>query len=309
MIAPLWTVVLGTATALAGSGPWTLPAGARNLYAGTTQTRFTEIKGSTSSSEIGIIQATTLQAIGTVGLIDGMEVELAVPWSRVNQLERSARVCQSDGRRSDFCASSASLAPLQFTLKGRLLDEGSLRPVTMSAAVSIRTGNTTAHYRDRLTATGDGQTDVGLTTSVGRTGTVGSSGWFRVAIEGSYWYRTPLASPPTSSGKVPADQVELSVGGLVAPTKHVGVGPIVTGFHRLDGIDLDDLNDLQPDDPNGFPALAASQVKAGGTLALCGENNITLSISALMAVWARNNPTDTRVLSVGLGWYQAMQAH
>ncbi len=302
MIPSLWVAVLSTATSLAGAGPWTLPAGARNVYGGTTQTRFTTLKGPDTTTEVGVIQATTLLAIGTLGLADGLEVELSVPWSRVNQLEKDASVCLSDGAPADICSSSASLAPLQFTLKARLLDEGALQPVTVSTAISLRTGNTTAHYRDRLTATGDGQTDIGIVTSAGRTGAVGSGGWYRLAIEGAYWYRTPLATH--ISGKVPADQVELSVGGLVAPTRRIGAGPLFTVFHRLDG---NDLGELQLTDPNTFPALAASQAKAGGTLAICGENELTLSISALTTVWARNNPADTRVLSVGLGWYQAKQ--
>ena len=276
MISVVWALALTGASALAGGGPWTLPAGARNLYVGTTQSRFSEIAGDMGPTDVGAVQATTLQAIGTVGLLEGMEVELAVPWTRANHLEPSADPCDSVWRPSDFCTSSASLAPLQATLKGRLMDEGALQPVTLSAALSLRAGNTTAQYRDRLTATGDGQTDLGALLSVGRTGQVGSDGFYRLALTGGYYYRTALASPEGT--KVPADQVELTVGGVVAPIRQVGLGPLVTGFHRLGGIDL---SELKPDDPNGFPSLAASQVKAGGELWISGANDITLAISAL----------------------------
>ena len=241
-----------------------------------------------------------MQAVGTIGLMDGMEVELAVPWTRVNHLDPAAGPCESEVLPSDFCSSSASLAPLQFTVKGRLLDEGALQPVSLSVAALLRVGNTTAQYRDRITSTGDGQTDMGLSASLGRTGGVGSSGWYRLSVGAAYLYRTPLAD--TGGQKVPADQVEFTVGGLVAPIARVGIGPVVTGFHRLGGLGL---SELEAGDPNGFPALAASQAKVGGELAVRGENEITLSVSALTTVWARNNPADTRVLSVGLGWYQA----
>ena len=299
MTPSLVAMLLGS-TALAGTGPWTLPAGARNIYVGTTQTRFSEITGDAGTADFGAVQATTLQAVGTIGLMDGMEVELTVPWTRVNHLDPAAGPCESDSLPSDFCSSSASLAPLQFTVKGRLLDEGALQPVSLSVAALLRVGNTTAQYRDRITSTGDGQTDLGLSASLGRTGGVGSSGWYRLSVGAAYLYRTPLAD--TGGQKVPADQVEFTVGGLVAPIARVGIGPLVTGFHRLGGLEL---SELEAGDPNGFPALAASQAKVGGELAIRGENEITLSVSALTTVWARNNPADTRVLSVGLGWYQA----
>lgn len=299
MIASLGVLLLAASTALAGGGPWTLPTGSRNLYVGTTQTRFSNITSGDDSIDVGTVQATTLQAIGTIGLLEGIEAELAVPWTRANHLEPALDICQSTQRPSDFCQSSASLAPLQFTLKGRLLDEGALRPVTLSTAVSLRAGNTTAQYRDRLTATGDGQTDVGLRASVGRTGGFRTNGWYRLAASAAYWYRTPLAV--NDGQKVPADQVEFALGGVIAPTRRIGLGPLLTGFHRLGGIDL---SETRPDDPNAFPALAASQIKAGGELAITGDQDITVSISALSAVWARNNPSDTRVISVGLGWYQ-----
>ena len=39
---------------------------------------------------------------------------------------------------------------------------------------------------------------------------------------------------------------------LAAPTRAVGVGPVLAGFHRLGGVDLADLD---PRDPNGFASL------------------------------------------------------
>ena len=88
----------------------------------------------------------------------------------------------------------------------------------------------------------------------------------------------------------------------MAPVRAVGIGPLVTGFHRLGGVEL---SQLRPDDPNGFQSLASSQVKAGLELSLFGEEELSLSVSALQTVWAQNNPVDTRQLSVGLGWYRA----
>lgn len=285
-------------SAWAGGGPWTLPGGAQNLYVGLSQSRFSTLQGDEDVQELGEIQGTTLMAIGTIGLLEGLEVELSLPWQRTLQMDQASSVCLSKARPRDYCASSTGIGPLQATVKGRILDEGALRPVTVSLAAVLRNGTPTADLRQRLTAIGDGQTDVGAMASLGRTGSLQNNGWYSAAATLGYWYRLPL---PTDGGdKVPADQVEYAARALVAPVRRVGLGPVVAGFHRLGGIEF---SELSPSDPNGFPALQAAQLKLGGELLVSGDAGVSLSISALQALWARNNPRDTRVISMGLGWY------
>lgn len=297
MIGLLWAALLGSG-AQAGSGPWTLPRGAQNLYVGVGLSRFSEVVSPEGTVDLGDVRGTTLKAIGTVGLLDGVEVELSVPWTRNVHLAPDAGACASGMWSRDFCSPSAGLAPLQGTLKGRLLDEGALQPVTASLAASVRTSAPTAHFRHRLTAPGDGQTDYGAIGSVGRTGQLGDGGWYTASASAAYWYRTALSAD--GGDRVPADQVEWSLRTLLAPGRALGLGPVVTGFHRLGGIDL---GDLDPADDNGFPALDAAQVKVGGELLLAGASRVSLSVTALSTVWAENNPVDTRVLSFGVGWY------
>lgn len=296
----LWTALLLGPTAQAGSGPWTLPAGAQNLYVGMAQSRFSTLQTATRVQDLGAVRGTTLHAIGTLGLREGLEAELALPWTRVVHTDTDRPLCSGAVWPRDLCAPSAGPGPFQATLKGRVLDEGALRPVTLSLSAVLRNGTPTADVRDRLTAIGDGQTDIGAFASVGRTGQLTTEGWYTASATLGYWYRTPLRDAAGGLDKVPANQIDYAVRALAAPTRAVGVGPVLAGFHRLGGVDLADLD---PRDPNGFASLQAAQVKVGAELLVSGAADVSLSISALQAIWAENNPGDTRVLSVGVGWY------
>lgn len=302
----LWAaLLLGTPTAQAGSGPWTLPAGAQNLYVGMAQSRFSTLQTAGRVRDLGAVRGTTLHAIGTLGLREGLEAELALPWTRVVHTDTDRPLCSGAAGPRDLCAPSAGAGPFQAVLKGRILDEGALRPVTLSLSAVLRNGTPTADVRDRLTAIGDGQTDFGAFASVGRTGHLAAEGWYTAAATLGVWHRTPLRDAEGGLDKVPANQIDYAVSALAAPTRGFGVGPILAGFHRLGGIDLADLD---PRDPNGFASLKAAQVKVGAELLVSGADNVSLSLSALQAVWADNNPRDTRVLSVGVGWYAEPQS-
>lgn len=300
MIGLVFALLLSAPSAQAGSGPWTLPGGARNLYLGWSQSSFSELQMGDDVAPLGQVRGTTFTAIGTLGLLEGIEAEVQLPWQQVQQMDRSAALCESSSRPRDFCAPSSGIGPFQATLKGRLLDEGALRPMTASVAAAVRSGTPTADLRDRITAVGDGQTDIGALVSVGRTASLREDGWYSASATLAYWYRSPL--PSDADEKVPADQLEYGIKGLVAPIRKLGIGPVISGFHRLGGVEF---SDLSPSDPNGFPSLDAAQLKAGGELLVTGDGGVSLSISALRTIRARNNPSDTTVLSLGVGWYAA----
>lgn len=143
-----------------------------------------------------------------------------------------------------------------------------------------------------------GLTASGLTASVGRTDVAGN-GWYRASADASYWYRFPNAE--LNGQRVPGDEVAWSMEAVWAPRERFSIGPAVYAFHRLWGRDFrpGDLGQI-----NVFSALKASQLQAGGKLGIYAINDgPTVSIAVLRAVYARNNPTDTLVITAGIGWW------
>jgi len=288
--------------ALAGDGPWTLDAGASSLYVGSSYFRYSGYLDG-GGQEVTIdegVTATGLVLVNTRGLIEGLELELVLPYERVRVNDPEGSRCVDPARPEDYCKLTSGIGDLSAVLKARLVDELYGPPLTVAAAIGVRSGELYSERRGRLTSLGDGQTDAGVGLSAGRTSSVFGDGWYRVGAWGWYWYRFP--NQVQGGRKLPADEVSYTLEAMLAPGPRVGFGPALQGFHRLDGVDVSDVN---LGSLNGWNALRAAQVQAGGKVGVFPERGPSLSLGIFRAVYAQNNPLDTLVVSAGLGWYQA----
>lgn len=287
--------------AFAGDGPWTLDAGASNLYLGLSQYRYQTVKvgGGGTADLDGGLSSVSATGVATVGLMPHAELEAIVPVTRVRHLHPDGELCTGPNRPADWCDVTTSLANVQFAVKGRLLDEAALRPFSLAVVGLVRSGEAYSEKRGRLTALGEGQTDIGAQVSIGRMASAMGAGWYRASLNVGYWYRLPL---DTEQGKVPADDIVASSSMVVSPTRVLGIGPVADFFYRLGGEDLGAELDLT--DPNGFAAVASSQVKVGAQAALFAERGLTLTATVVTTVYAKNNPSDTMGIAIGVGWYR-----
>lgn len=295
----LLALLIGTAQA--GDGPWTLNAGEDSLFLGVSTFRYAEFQdsksGDTSSLGEGIT-ATGLVGVWTSGLAEGLELELVVPYERVRVNDRRSSYCMSESRPADYCATSSGIGDMSAVLKARVLNELYASPVSMSLAAAARTGELYSDHRDRLTTLGDGNTDLGAGLSLGRTDLLGS-GWYRVGAWGWYWFRLPHEGD-TWATKVPADEVSYTFEATWSPHPRVGFGPALQGFHRLGGVPF---SEMDFDSENHWSSLQAAQIQAGGKVGIYTDGGPTFALAVLRTVWAQNNPTDTLVVTAGLGWF------
>jgi hypothetical protein len=292
------TLLFLVVAAMAGDGPWTLQPGDTSLYVGVDQVRYAHVRTNAGVRDLGGgVSAVSAVGVATIGLLDGFDLEAVVPWVRSRHLDPTSDLCTGPGRPSDFCATTSSLGTVRVMAKGRLLNEGNLRPVSLSIAAGVRSSEVASEARGRLTAVGEGQSDVGATVAVGRTAGVAKAGWYKASLQAGYWYRLPLANHP----KIPADDLVADAAVIVSPVRAFAVGPAVSLFYRLWGTQLGEDIDLS--DPNGFASLQASQLKVGGQASVFGAGGLTLSTGVYATAVAKNNPSDTLSFSVGLGWF------
>ena len=286
--------------AVAGSGPWTLSPGEHNVYVGADYFRYQRFNGVSPGIELSSgLTAAGLTGVWTTGLAYGLEAEfkLAFESVRVND----ARTCLQ-GTPSDFCEPTAGIGDLAARVKWRAVDEAYGAPLSVALHLSARSGEAYAGRRGRLTTLGDGQTDAGAGASVGRTDTLGK-GWYMASVDATYWYRFP--NVVEAGRKVPTDEISADADVLVSLHPRFGIGPSVSFFTRTGGVDfVPATTDFF--DPDLFNRLDASQLKVGGKLGIYSvDNGPTVSVAALWTVAARNNPSDTFALSVGVGqWLQ-----
>jgi hypothetical protein len=259
--------------------------------------RYSRFRGTGSGSSLDSgLTAAGVTGVWTAGLARDLEVELRLPFESVRANQPEA--CATQARPADWCAPTASVGDLWGDVKWRMVDELYGSPVSWSVSGAFRSGEAYAGKRGRLTTLGDGQTDLGVGTSVGRTGPAGR-GWYTASTEIWYFYR--FANGIVDGRKAPADEVALNLEALWAFHPRVAVGPAAYGFARTGGIALQDIDFL---DPNGFSALRASQLKVGGKVALFStEGGPTVVVTVLGTAYARNNPSDTLSISFGLGWF------
>lgn len=295
--AGLWSTATVAPSARAGEGPWTLQPGEHNLYLGLNSFRYGDFDSGGTAAELSTdVIATGGVAVWTHGLAEGLEMELQLPYESARVGDPSVASCRAGPRRA-WCAPTAGLGDLALLVKTRFLDEVYAAPLTMSAVWGVRTGEAYSGKRGRLTTLGDGQTDFGGTLALGRTDVLGR-GWYRAGGSVGYWWRVPHTVEPV---KIPADELRYDLSVVVAVVPSLSVGPAVYGFHRLGGVDLGeaDLSDI-----NGFASLDAAQALAGAKVGLHPPGAVgTVSLGVLRTVAARNNPTDTLAISLGVGFF------
>ncbi|TNE89636.1 MAG: hypothetical protein EP330_10740 [Deltaproteobacteria bacterium] len=293
--------LLGLApAAVAGSGPWTLSGDDMSTYVGASYTRWRHFAGGDGSfgDVVELPAAVTrsdLQVGITYGLLPGAEVEVSggVGWSGIGN--EDAPVCSFEGA----CDSTLGLTPITARTKLRLTDELRGAPLTAAVGGELRFGDFTRDTRMRITALGDGQTDLAAFASVGRQGALGS---WSYATYVELLGRHRLLSTEIDGQKVPADELGSSGEFLVYPTPNASVGVAYDVLHALGGLDF---SEDRLDDPDRFTSLSVSSVKAGGKLAIRSVANTTVNLSVLGTVYGRNNPADFFTVGFGIGTFRA----
>ncbi|MBX2798670.1 MAG: hypothetical protein KTR31_13395 [Myxococcales bacterium] len=292
MIAVLWWA----STAEAGDGPWTLASAEHDLYVGMDlygYQRF-RVAGAEPSDLDAQVRALGIPIIWSWGAMDAVETELRIQLEGVAVADPSAAPCD-DAERDDWCATTVGVGDLSAALKLRLLDEFRYHPLTLTFIPTLRTGAPHRATRGRLTNLGEGQTDLGLGLRVGRTGGLGSQ-WYALSGAATYWLRASASA--TTDRRLPGDEISWDTSAVVCVAHRLGLGPVAQGFHRLWGLDLDEA---PLDQAHGFASLKAQQIKIGGRASLYLPRGLTLSATAMTTAYARNNPTDTWVLGLGVG--------
>ena len=299
-----------SSTATAGSGPWVLGEGARNVYVGFEAQRLTRFafiaNGERDTIDVdGGIQTFGAKVIGTLGLTNRLDIELDVPYYYV-QADTPGAVCESltadTGRET--CETTSSLGIITARAKLMLLDEIVGKPLTMSAGLEARFGHLTASTRDRITNVGEGTLDAGGFLSVGRTVTVGS-GYLSSSAEVGGRYRVPKDRDSASADgsetvRAPGPEFWTVVESLYFIGSRVGIGPVATLFIRPSGLDFGDIDATSID---RFSVLNVGNVRVGGQFVIRGSDNVSASVNVQRVVWARNNPEDVWVVGIGVGAY------
>lgn len=303
LIATGWTLVwwVLVQSALAGSGPWVVGEGGFTLYVGTGIQRLSRlavtVDGERDVVDVGEgISTFAVKGIATVGFGSRVDLQLGVPWYRVQANREDHPFCASVGL--DGCDTTQGVGVIESRLKGLLVDEFFGAPLSLSVGAELRSGELTAATRQRVTNLGEGTFDVGPFVDIGRTGGLGK-GYWSAWVEGLYRYRVPMTNTfpeNTGSRSVPGSEIGAAGELILGPTTAFGFGPGVSMLWRPDGVDWGDA-DLA--DIDRFGALRILTVKAGGTL-LFRTQSFATALSLQRTVFAVNNPTDTFNVSVGV---------
>lgn len=287
--------------AAAGSGPWVIGDGGYTLYLGAEAQRFNRLAIQTGTERDVIdvgegVSTLGLKAIGTLGIGSRSEIELAIPWYRIQANRRDTEICALLGLGA--CQTTEGLGIVQLRMKGLALDEFFGAPFSLAIGGEARFGQLTARDRERITNVGEGTFDLGPYVDVGRTAALGRgywSGWF----EGAFRYRVPTTDAyPANQGDTAVPGSEITGTGelVLGPTTTFGIGPQISALWRPGGLDFDEL-DLG--DPDRFAALNIGLVRAGA-VAVVRTRGIAAAVSFAQTVLSVNNPSDTFVLSVGI---------
>ncbi len=299
----MWWWVAGVA--LAGSGPWTAGKDRATLFVGLEGQRFGVLGTGAGEDkallEVGEgVQKLGAKAIASVGLGSRFELELLLPWYRVEATRPDSQLCADLGLGA--CQTTQGVGIVETQLKALVLDEYFGAPISLSLATELRLGQTTASTRERITNLGEGTIDVTPLLTVGRTGALGD-GYWSAWLEGGYRFRTrntneyPLATP--QDVVAPRDEIVAGAEVLGGPIRTVAFGPSAFFLHRP-GLAFGEL-DLG--DPDRFVALSVTALRVGGTLVVrSGTSPITFAGSVLGTAYAVNNPTDSWTASVGVQW-------
>ncbi|MCO4746504.1 MAG: hypothetical protein KC912_17030 [Proteobacteria bacterium] len=288
-------IVLGLSTvAEAGNGPWVLGQGDQSLYVGVDSQRitklFVQVEGERQTVDVDArISTFSAKAVLAYGLGARVEIEGAVPWTRVWMARKDQLPCGTLGL--DACRTTQGIGVIEGRVKFLLADELAGSPVSASVGGHARFGGLTHSTRARLTNIGEGTTDLGGFASVGRTGGLGAGYWSGY-VDLSGMYRMPnTRSFPNGDGDQPAPGSEFHAASdlLFAPMSgaNLSFGPSVSVLWRPFGVDWDAL-DLS--DPDRFGALRIISPRVGAKVIVRDGARAAFSVSAHQAVGPINNP-------------------
>lgn len=290
-------IALWIGSALAG-GPWVASPGAANVYVGTDLQRIERLADSRSNLDPDGLTAVGqgLSKLYVKGLLSygvaphtDVTVELPVGWVRSNRPDDP--LCDALG--GDSCAETKGLAPIVIRARRQLLDELYGAPLSLSVGVEVRHGLPTAATRKRLTNLGEGTDDFGLVLSAGRSGGLGSKGYYYVF--GDVFGRYRLPSTRAGGVAVPGAELGGELDFVAVPDGRVGIGPALLVFGRPSGVDFEQI-DLA--DPDRFGALRVVNLAAGVKAQVGTVGGATLNLSVFQSFYVVNNPL---VFSCGLG--------
>ena len=300
-------MVAGSPAAYGGDGPWVAGNGNASIYLGVESQRIErlDVRDGDGGGEVIDVDSGLstfgVKAIGSVGIRDRLEVEVAVPWYHVQANRVSGPVCQSLALSA--CDTTETIGLITVRGKGTILDEFYGAPVAFSLGLESRFGHFTSATRARITNVGEGTQDFGVFTSVGRSNSWGANGFWTAYVEGLARYR--LSNTNTYTGadgeeiKVPGIEFNVDSKALMGWSRDFGIGPSVGLYSRPQGLDFGKL-DLTDEDR--FSALKVTNVRIGLHALFRANEHITFTASALKVVYARNNPYTTTV-SVGVSHF------
>ena len=293
-----WT----SALAIAGSGPWVVGEGNTSIYVGGEAQRLSRLAirvgGERSVIDVGEgISSLGLKGIVTVGLTPHLELQGVLPWWRVQANRPDAALCADAGLGA--CRTTTTVGVIELRAKLQVLDELFGAPLSLAVGPEARFGDFTLPTRQRFTNAGEGGFDAGGFLTVGRTGALGSRGYWSAYLEVLGRYRFPNTTTyPGFVGDqaVPGPEVAASAEWTVGE-RRVVAGPVAVMLWRVSGEDWDGI-DLT--DPDRFAALRILNVRVGATAVVRGGRALSASLSVLQTVAAENNPSDAFSVSLGL---------
>lgn len=288
--------LLAVVLAQAG-GPWVPSEGSTSIYVGSNAQRIDELALSDGDLvDVGEgLSKFYVQGIITYGLTARTALELDVPWARVWANREDADTCVnlSAAVGGSSCSPTTGIGIITLRGRTRVLDELGGAPITLSIGGEVRHGDLTAPTREKLTNLGEGTFDFGPTVAIGRTGSLGSRGYWYAFAESGWRYRVPIIE--RNNRGIPGWELYGELDVAFVPDSVFGVGPAFLWYTRPQGVDFE-KTDLT--DQDRFSMLRVTNHAAGVKVLVRSSERTTLVLSGLRTIYARNNPI---VWSAGLG--------
>jgi len=286
-------------TAMASEGPWTTAPGLHNVYAGLFYERFQCFTldgvsdptcGEDAAPVPTPVQRTGVKLFYRTGLTSKLDVAASAPL---------IHAFSGEADNPDL-ATTTGVGLLQARLRRRI---GSLGPLDLAAGAGVESGFLHRNTRGRITNIGDGVTSLQASAYAGATGLLGPR-FYTFSTDLSYSFRLPEAQ--SDIGRIPGDELRFASVMLYAISSTFGLGVSIDGQFRMWGEPLDfaQLSSYgSATDSLRWAALDASQLKLGSRLAIYpSEHRPYLQLSAHRAIWSVNNPTDTTLVEVAVGF-------
>lgn len=282
--------------ARAGSGPWVVSEGDLNLYSELEFQRIDEFVISADGQTVDVIDVDDgietfgAKAIATFGLRDRIDLEIDVPWYRVEANTLGGPICTTLGLQ--VCETTEGVGVIGTKVKGLVLDELAGAPVSLSVSGVARFGAFTNDTRSRITNLGEGTTDLGAMMAVGRSGGL-LDGFWSGFVDVGWRHRFPNTTFRQTN--VPGGELVADAEFLAGAQRWWSLGPSVSLLWRPQGYDWAEVDLTQPD---RFGMLRVTTLRGGGKLVLRSSERTALVLSGLTTFVAENNPF---VYSFGAG--------